>query len=302
MQFNKYIKECREQLQLTQEALVQELYNHHEVFAGFDVNTFSRWERGLSFPSIERQIKCIEVFQTLSGKILPFFDEVSKDSVEDEMCQVTLNNLFGNNKRLIMNFPSHAMEVDDIKISHLRHTKNIDYILNLSFSVIKGLAPKNMKLNLNYMRKLAYHPSNLFLICEYEEQFFGMLYVVRLKPEIFKKLINFEMKRDAIQENHIANFQEDGCSFIFAFYAYSDKASTLLFLRFYAHLIANRNVISKVGTNTIHDNGKKMTARLNLAQHIEVKQPQVTVTSHQANISKVLVNEYVLKMLFQKKS
>ena len=51
MQFNSYLKLCREEEQLTQDQLVQQLYSYDtENFENLDTSALRKWERGLKVP------------------------------------------------------------------------------------------------------------------------------------------------------------------------------------------------------------------------------------------------------------
>ena len=76
MHFNEYLKQCRENSQLTQEQLVNDLYSFDiDSFRGLDTTTLSKWERSVIKPKLSRQVKIIQYFQhnryrpALLGKI-----------------------------------------------------------------------------------------------------------------------------------------------------------------------------------------------------------------------------------------
>lgn len=300
MQFNEYLKSCRDRHNLTQEQLVQELYNFDDAFAGLDVVTLSRWERGVSRPSLERQVRIVKWLQNITKVAFPGFDMIQKRAVEDELCIVGVHNIIGKNKRLVMNFPSHIMKLEELKLTHLRHTDNIDHLLKLPHNIHKSLTDNYMQLQEDHLRSWALHPSNLFLVVEYQTQLFGMLFALRLKPEVFEKVLNFEMNLHEISDNDFASFDEVGCNMPFLFFAYSDRVAALLMLRYYAHLIANQDVISEVGALSFHDEGRKLLSRFHLQPCKNVPAPLKSLASHRGSIDDVLVNEDVLKMIFLK--
>jgi hypothetical protein len=73
-----------------------------------------------------------------------------------------------------------------------------------------------------------------------------------------------------------------------------------LSLRFYAHLIANQDYIEKVGSAPLLDGAKKIVQNMNMKQYKEKKIAQGILTSYQASLEDLLINEAVMKMLFQK--
>lgn len=300
MKFNTYIKLCREKNHLTQEQLVQELYNYDDVFKGLDVSALSRWERDISKPSIEKMLKSVRLFAEMSDTVFPCFDDMPNDSIEDELCKLGIKNIIGTSKDHILNFPSKSFEVDDIQIKHLRSVDDIDAVLDMPYDTIKSLTGSDSFFGFDLIKSWALHPSNLFLLSEYKGQFYGLLFILRLKPDTFEKIINFEMSSKDISDDDFATFDEMGSNFPVSFFAYNDKSSSMLFLRYYAHLIANQSVISKVGTTPLLASGKKILEKINLSAYKEKETPLGTLTAYQASLSEVLINEAVLKMIFQK--
>lgn len=300
MQFNEYLKTCRERYNLTQEELVQELYNTDDEFSGLNTGTLSRWERSATQPSLSKQVGIIKVLQNYNNTVFPCFEELDDEEIENSICKVGIHNLLGNNKKLVLNFLSNVIQVDDMSIIHVRHAENINQILTMPHALDKELTNNFSILEDKHFKTWALHPSNLFLISEYEGQFLGMLFTLRLKPEVFEKIMNFEMKEEDITVEDFASFEENGCNYILSFFSSNEKSASLLFLRYYAHLIANQKVISDVGALTILDDGRKLINRLNLKHLKEMQVNEGHLSSHRAILSEVLINEAVLKMIFQK--
>lgn len=300
MKFNRYLKNCREQYHLTQEQLVQELYNYDSIFLGLDISTLSRWERGLTRPSVERQIKIIYLFSTFSNSVLSCFDNMNKDDVENELCKIAVKNLVGSSKEHILNFPSRSFRVDDILIKHARSGDDMDKALRIPFSIIENLTGNTYNLDFETLKSWALNPSNLFLISEYKGEFHGMLFTLRVKPEVFEQIIDFEKEIADISDDDFADFDELGCNLPMAFFAFNDKSSTLLILRYYAHLIANQNSIQSIGTTPLLDGAKKILQKMNLKFYKDKVVKDGTISSYRASLKEVLINERVLKMLFQK--
>jgi transcriptional regulator with XRE-family HTH domain len=300
LQFNEYLKTCRERYNLTQEELVQELYNTDDEFSGLNTGTLSRWERSATQPSLSKQVGIIKVLQNYNNTVFPCFEELDDKEIENSICKVGIHNLLGNNKKLVLNFLSNVIQVDDMSIIHVRHAENINQILTMPHALDKELTNNFSILEDEHFKTWALHPSNLFLISEYEGQFLGMLFTLRLKPEVFEKIMNFEMKEEDIKVEDFASFEENGCNYILSFFSSNEKSASLLFLRYYAHLIANQKVISDVGALTILDDGRKLINRLNLKHLKEMQVNEGHLSSHRAILSEVLINEPVLKMIFQK--
>ena len=128
----------------------------------------------------------------------------------------------------------------------------------------------------------------------------GLLFSIKLKPDIFKKIINFEIDLKDVDIEDFADINEVGSIFPIAFFAYNDKCSTLLILRFYAHLIANQECIDSVGATPLLDGAKKIVKKMNMKLHKNKIVPQGVLSSYNSTLSNILINEEIMKILFQK--
>ena len=300
MKFNEYLKSCRKKYKLTQEELVQKLSAYDENFMGVDTRTLSRWEVAQTQPSMSRQITVVNYFSTLSGHVLSCFENYTKDEIQAQICKIGLANLLGKNKELVLNFPSSYILADNIKITHLRDSKTIDKTISVALRLDKEFTDNYSQILGSDFKEWALHPSTLFLVCEVQDQFFGLLFTLRLKTEVFEKIMSFEMEEKDLNLSHFASFNEDGCNYILNFFAQSQKAASLLYVRYYAHLIANQDTISKVGAIAMMSEGKKLIERINLSHLKEMSIDGYKLSSYEATLKDVLVNQAVLKMIFQK--
>ncbi len=298
MQFNQYLKNCRKTYNLTQEELVQELYNFSDSFVGLDTRTLIRWEKGSTKPSATKQVIIIELFQKYSTHIFPCF--YKQDEIEEKLCNVGIANLIGNSKEHILNFPNNIFKVEDINISQVRSHDDIDLILNMPQSIFKGLTDNYFKITIEHLKEWSLHPSNFFLVAQSHNDFLGMFFTLRLKPSSFKKIISFDMKITELNDEDFAVSNEESCDFPFTFFAYNDKVASLLYLRYFTHLIAYQDTIVEVGTTPLLESGKRLVEKINLSYIQDKKVDGETLSSYSASLEDVLINEDVLKMIFQK--
>lgn len=304
MKFNTYLKSCREHNTLTQEELVNNLYSYDiALFEGLDTSTLSKWERGVTQPKASKQVSMIKYFQKESGVALPCLDEYSTQEAEDLICQNGIKNLLSKTKKLVLNFPSKMMQFDDLKVYPIRHSERMEALLDLNMDVHQDTNHDHTQISLEQFRTWSLHPSNLFLACEYKNGFLGLFFSLRLKPDIFQKLMNFEIKKDEIGIEDFASFDEMGSSFLLSFYALNEKAAIMLGIRYYAHLIAHQTKIDEVGVITMLDDVKKLVKNMNLEQYkIKTMDDLTELKSYKQSLSNVLVSENAVKMLFSKLS
>jgi transcriptional regulator with XRE-family HTH domain len=299
LKFNEYLKSCRKKYNLTQEELVQELYNFNDIFAGLDVRTLSRWEKGSTKPTATKQVVIVQLFQKYSTHIFPCFSSFNKNA-EEELCRTGIKNLIGQSKEHIVNFPTNIFTTGDIDISHVRSHSNMDLLLKMPQSILSGRVENYFQITVEHLSNWALHPSNLFLIAQSNYSFIGMFFTLRLKPEVFKKLLSFELKAKDIDHNDFATFEEDACDFPIAMFAYNEKVASLLYIRYYAYLISNQDTIIEVGSTPLLKGAKKILEKMHY-HHIKDKEiDNRALASYSAPLKDILINEDVLKMVFQK--
>jgi len=300
--FNEYLRSCREYNHFTQEQLVQNLYQYDiDSFAGLDTTTLSKWERSLIRPKLSRQVSILKYFQSISDMALPCLKQYTVEAAEEMICRVGMRNLLGKSKKLILNFPDKMIGADDIKVIQLRNSTIIDKLIGIHIDLDNGLNRKFAELLPEHFRKWALHPSNSFYICEYKEQFFGLLFTLRLKHETFEKIINLEIKKKDLTIDDFASYDEVGSNYILSFFAMSEKAATMLLIRYYAHLIANQKVIAEVGVITMMDDARKLLSHMHFKNHRSKKLDNgLIMQTHRASLSHFLASEYTVKMILSK--
>ncbi|KYJ87526.1 helix-turn-helix domain-containing protein [Sulfurovum riftiae] len=302
MKFSEYLKKCREKSSFTQEQLVQELYLYDTgLFKTIETSTLSKWERGITKPYLSRQVGLIKYFQHKSGKALPCFDEYNAQEAQKLICKTGIQNLLGKSKKLIMRLPSKMIEVDDISITQLRNTEMIDHIIDMHMDIDQGLNSKFADFTSNRFKEFALHPSNSFFVCEHKDRFFGLLFTLRLKPEVFEKIMNIEIREKDLTVDDFASFHEVGCNYAISFFAMNEKAAALLFIRYYAHLIANQKSISEVGVSILMEDSQKLISNMNFHLHREKELDNgTTLQTYRETLANFLAYEKVVKIILDK--
>lgn len=290
---------------MTQEDLVAALYNFDEkTFEHLDTVTISRWERDNTKPNTAKQLSIIKYFQHYTGEALPCWHAYSVEEIEDLICSVGIKNLLSKSKELILNFPSSSMQIGDLKVYPIRNIQEVHPLFELNMDLHLTHSHHFSQLTLEKFEAWAMHPSNLFLACEYKEGFVGLFFSVKLKQDVFEKILNFEMKYSEIEESDFCRHEEAGSDLLISFYAINQKVAKMLFVRHFAYLIANQKNILDIGISTSLDEVKKIVTNMNLAlyKHKVTKSMQndkdVIVESYRQSLHNVLATEYVTKMIF----
>ena len=300
MDFYKYLKQCRENAHTTQEELVSELYNHDkENFENLDTVTLSRWERNTTKPNTLKLLSILKYFQKSTHEALPCWDHYSTEEVENLICTVGMNNILSRSKQLILNFPSEMMQLDELKVYPIRDIQKAHALFELNMDLHNATNHLYSQLKIEQFEAWAMHPANLFLACEYKEGFVGLFFSVRVRQEVFEKLLNFEMKKSEITEADFAAHDEVGSNFLLSFYAINHKVATMLLVRHYAYLIANQKRILEIGVTTSLTEVKKIVSNMNMHFYKSKQLEKNTeFEAYRENLHKVLATEYVVKMIF----
>ena len=302
MQFSAYIKSCRENLKLTQEQLVQALYLFDtENFEALDANTVSKWERGVVKPLISKQLSLLRFFQQKTELALPCWEGYSTDEAEKEICKVGMKNLVGKSKRLILDFPSNIMQAEDLNIAQLRNSDELETIIDIHLNLDQDYNHGTTEVNAETLQRWALFPGNSFFVCHYKEQFFGLLFSVRLKSETFDRLMRCEIQEKDLTLEDFVGFDEKGSNYMFSFFAMNEKVSAMLFIRYYAHLIAHQKVIEEVGIATMMPEAKKLIESLNLRHDSSLPLTEtLTLKTFRAALPNFIASENVLKVILSK--
>ncbi|NOQ32549.1 MAG: hypothetical protein GQ570_15725 [Helicobacteraceae bacterium] len=300
MLFYEYLKSCREKFNLTQEELTNELYNSHDEFKALDMVTVSRWERGVTHPSTLRKKLILKLFQKYSHSTFACFDHLSVLEIERKICELGINNLFKKTKHHIVKFPVDIVEADQVKILNIKESEHYDNYINIISKLIYKLTDSTVHINPNNFKEWALCSSSLFLISVYQDQFFGFSFSIRLKKDIFEKIMNFEMSEKDIHKEHLASVDEKGCIYFLGFFAVSELSSSLLMLRNYANFIANERYILSYGRVTKTKEGIKLVTTIGLKKYKSFTENKNTQVSYRGVNSDVLLNETLLKIIFKK--
>lgn len=213
-----------------------------------------------------------------------------------------MENLLGKNKQLIFDFPSEFMSLDDMHVAPVRHFEKMDVYIESNMNVQQGFSHPYMHTSKEQIEEWSLHPSSLFLVCEYKDTFLGVFFSLKVKPEIFDKLVNFKMQNRDLTVDDFASADEPGSILMLSFFAMNDKSAIMLIIRYVAHLIANQNTILEIGTVTSNDEAIKLTDRVDMQHHASITEDNQKIQSLRQTLPNVLASEYVLKMLLSQQS
>ena len=301
MYFSDYLKKCREQYGFIQGDLAVELSHFDtDLFGSLDNVTLSRWELGKSIPSISRQVQVVKFFQSISDLVFPCFDESESEMIEKHVCKSALYNLSAKNRSIVLNFPS-SITLDELSVHQLNDTEMIEELSKIALDLNKEFSHNHSLIDKDKFTEWTAFPSNQFLICEYNKQFFGLLFSLKLKSESFEKIMHFDMNLDDINSDDFADIDGTGSDLVLAFFAMNELAANLMMIRYFAHLIGEQKLITEVGAMSTSEEALKLMEGIHLnACDSKKLNSKLTRYSYRAPLTDVLINETVIRVLFAK--
>ena len=304
MHFNEYLKQCRESNHLTQEQMVSDLYSYDtDSFGGLDTTTLSKWERAITKPKLSRQVAIIKYFQHKTDNALPCWENYTTEEVEEQICKVGMQNLLGKNKKLILDFPSTMTSAGGLSAVQLRNSEMIEDVIDINMDLDRTFNHRFSELIPEHFESWAMHNSNSFFVCRHKRQFFGLLFTLRVKPETLDGLMRFEIREKDLMEKDFASFDEMGSNYIVSFFAMNDEAASMLFIRYYAHLIAHQKVIREVGVATMMEDGRKLLGNMNFRHYSSLDiDGGLTIDSYRETLPEFLATEKVVRMILSHQS
>ena len=113
--------------------------------------------------------------------------------------------------------------------------------------------------------------------------------------------MDLEIDEKDLTVDDFASFEEIGCNYMISFFAMNEKAAAMLFIRYYAHLIANQKVIAEVGLGTMMGDAKKFIGNMNLL-HCASKtiDEGLEIQTYRETLPNFLATEKVAKMILSK--
>ncbi|MBN2646925.1 MAG: helix-turn-helix transcriptional regulator [Thiotrichales bacterium] len=297
--FSDYLRICRENRAITQTELVDELLALDDTFQALDVTTLSRWERGVSKPALGKQTLMIQYFSRHFGRVYPFLEEAEPITIEKSFCALGFSKLLGRHK-MVMEFPTRLMDIQQFSIQFYAESVHKSNALRKNYLILRELYGATFSETLH--QELAENPQNYFAICDYQGDYFGHFFALKLKPDTFNRLMDFSLSVDQIQLNDVCGPQELGCYYYFGFFSIGELVISLIWIHFYTLLIKEQNHIQQLGAMIVSKEGETIAKNMN-TQVLHSRQVNgQTISNFQATPAQMLITENVVKMLFNPES
>ncbi len=294
--FSNYLTKCREQMGFTQSELVEKLIDSQSGFGALDATTLSRWERDVSKPSLSKQTAMIHYLSNYFGRIYPFIGNGDKFDIEKGFRGTDFTGLIGRHKDLVMKFPTRQMRKSAFIVGKFSDSEHQKSAFDNNLHIYAELYKRQLKIE--QLAAFAKNPNNLFLVCDHDGQYFGHLFLLRLKPQVFDELIHFKREDSTLTDTDIAAMDEVGSYYFYGMFAMSDQIVALLAVHVYSCLIRHQKQVKEIGMVITSKEGQVMAVNMNMQHQAQQKTEQQINHSFRASLVEMLINDDVVKMLF----
>jgi hypothetical protein len=215
------------------------------------------------------------------------------------ICRQGVKNLLGRSRKLILDFPSTSLPLESVQVQQLRDTTEMERFIEVAQGLDKDFTQEYSELTREHYRRWANHPAHAFYVAEYKGQFLGLFFSLRVREESFERLMAFEIDERELQEENFPGSGEPGSSYMLNFFALNDEIASLLFLRYYAHLIAHQRWIQDVGVSVAIEDAVKLIREMSLHPAGEKRVgTTLRLRSYRNTLAGFLAAPKVLKLLF----
>lgn len=297
--FSDYLNICRKEQNITQSELVDYLIEHNDCFESLDTTTLSRWERGISKPSIAKQTEIIIYFSKVFNRVFPFINDADTVDIENSFCSLGFSKLVGKHN-LVLNFPTHQMDKAEFSVSLLAESSSQEDAVNRNILMFKELY--NKEIDFDKHMAMSLKPANYFSVCTYGGDYYGHLCFIKVKTAIYRKLMRFEMVTEQLKPDDFASEDEQGHLLFYGFFGMSELVMSMLWVHFYSTLIKYQDNVISNGAIIATDGGKKIALGLGLELQSSAPVGDKVFSSYDALTSVMLLNERIVKMLFNPES
>jgi len=243
---------------ITQQSLAEALSHHSNHFKALNSVTLSRWETGVTTPSLAKK-KGILGFLSSSGC---FRDETCHGKIRKryETLSEPLSSLFGKRYQyLIGNFPDfdlsedfsiHPLNIRDRMDEYIDHLIDIETITN---------APGYYAVPHETMKTWCSYPSSLAIVCERKQQYLGHFVMFKIRNSTAEAIAYNRRSEFSISQRDLCPPDDTGSYYIHALYGRSPRIAALLNVQAYLYLLDNLDTIDKILIFSTRKDGVKLT-------------------------------------------
>ena len=294
----KLIYSYRKEYGITQDALVEVLSSFSPNLKKLNTVTLSRWERGITSPSIAKKR---DLLRFIVGS-----NNVKKSNVymliKEQyrlLVDATLSALPGANSLLLGNLPIfdnnenciHTLNDPDMKNTFLEHIIDIEQATHPS-----GYC----KLSHDRMGKYLQTSSTFAILCTQNKQYLGHFIMLKIKSETAVAIANNQKSKYDILHEELCSIEEAGSYIIQAVYASNPQYAMLLKTEAYLFLLDNMDTVKDLVIFSTRTDGATMSKNYGIRQVAEGKDEKYGFKwfGMLSPIEDVLFSDTVVKLIF----
>ncbi|QCU91052.1 helix-turn-helix domain-containing protein [Thiomicrorhabdus sediminis] len=294
--FGQYLKQCREQIPLSQRQLVNRLNDYDDIFQSLDNTTLSRWERSINLPSLIKQTRLTAFIAEQYQRLFPFIAE----QPYHEIAKLLHSQFFccsNHQSQLVVKCPIDQIDHRDFIIHPINSSAHQTAAINHNLHIYSQIHRR--QLSLQQHQQLSQLAANTFLVCDYYDQYLGHLFLLKLTQQSYQQIINFERPESSLNKADIAPAEEPGYYYIFGLFSLGIAVASLLICHLYALLIKNQFSIKGIGWLTHGHEQRDWAVQMGMQPALKSSTRNQGLV-YQADLQTVLCSERLMKLLFKR--
>jgi len=255
--YSKLLRLCRQRGNLTQKAFVLELSLFSEHFIDLNPVTLSRWETGVTTPSIQKK-KALLHYIYEHGNL---DDEVCNAHIKDILMTmiVPLSEILEYQcDEVIGTLPSFKVDMNQYTFSSLEKCSDekLSYVLDIELA---NHADHYYALELARLRGWAMHESSFFLGCELDGAHIGHIMMLKISSQLAKQVIQNKQSVFSIVTEDLLLLEKKGTYLVHTFFGMNSQIMAMLTVKAMLFIFEQRKSIENIAMHTTRKDGMKLT-------------------------------------------
>lgn len=244
--YSELLRFCRKKGNFTQKELVEQLSHFSDNFIDLNPGTLSRWETGVTFPSLKKRKALLHyIYQQGFLEDLECMDYI-KMSFQNLTHPISLK-LDHNYDGLIGNFPPFKVD------SKLYNFTNISQCPDNKLIYITDIerarhSSNYYSLNFSKLKEWCNFESSFCLGCELDGEHLGHILMFKVSSEIAIEVIHNQKSIFSITQDDLLSMDEKGTYIIHSFFGVNSEIMAMLSIQTYLFMLENRNSIENIST------------------------------------------------------
>ena len=237
----KLLYAYRKERKLTQKEFAESLSEYAEEFRALNGVTLSRWETGVTEPSMRKKKKMLRYIFSDSS----FDCKSCRDIAIDNYGRLynSLHKVFSDSYQYIIgNLPEQ--NIDEYNFHVIKHSgiysDFVEHVIDIErASNAKGYYSVAKERLEGWCR----HPSSFALVCERKKQHLGHFLMFKLKNSAVEDIVRHKRSEMSLEEQDFCMPYEKGSYYVHALYGCNPKIAAMLNVEAYIYLFKNMDYI-----------------------------------------------------------